>query len=66
MDGIVITKQHLRVPIIHTLECRWCRGIIWRRIVAERIKTSSHDVATETTSSDYHESCWNEAIEIQI
>lgn len=65
MMGEAITKQHITVPIIETTYCRWCLGKIRVRVIAERIKTSSHDRATHVGKTDYHEECWAEAIEVQ-
>lgn len=64
--GVAISKNHLTVPIIEIVHCRWCHGKISERIVALRIKLSSHDTPTRRYRSDYHEGCWAEAIEVQI
>ena len=66
MVGVAISKSHLTVPIIERVRCLWCRGLIRERIIAVRIKESSHDTPTRIYKTDYHEDCWAEAIEVQI
>jgi len=66
MKGVAISKNHLTVPIIERVKCLWCGGKIRERIIALRIKESSHDTLTRVYKTGYHEECWAEAIEVQI
>ena len=53
--------------IIHTVRCDWCRGVISKKKVGKEKPVASWDTVDRHTSSrDYHEECWNEAIEVEI
>ncbi|KKN51501.1 hypothetical protein LCGC14_0621930 [marine sediment metagenome] len=64
--GVPISKNHLTVPIIERVKCLWCGRVIRERIIALRIKESSHDTPTRIYKTDYHEGCWAVAIEVVI
>ncbi|KKN47329.1 hypothetical protein LCGC14_0664350 [marine sediment metagenome] len=48
------------------VHCKWCRGQVRIYISAIRHKTASWDTGHLFSKSDYHEECWNEAIEVCI
>ncbi len=53
--------------IIHTVYCKWCGGIVSEKKVGEERPMASWDICDRhTNSSDYHEGCWNIAIEVEI
>lgn len=59
----------LRSPVIHEktrVYCRWCGGVIRLYVSAIRRKESSGDTSGVSVKYDYHEECWNEAIEVQV
>lgn len=53
--------------IVTKVICNWCGGAIRCYLSGSRPKASSRDNDSETIIKyDYHESCWNIAIEVQV
>ncbi len=56
-----------KINIIKRTICKWCGKTVAEQNLGKRNSVSSRDIEDDVkTIYDFHEECWNEAIEVVV